>query len=248
VRRAFVPVELLARATAGAPFVLPADAAHRLARVLRLEEGARVELFDGEGRVVRGAFAGERLVDVTVHAEEDALPPFVVAQASAKGDKLEVVVQKGTELGAARFVVFTAERSIARMDKLDDARADKKLARLTRIAEDAARQCGRARVPVVDGPVAFAALVAEVRAFAGVAVVGAVSATEPLSRVLAGEPERIARGALVIVGPEGGLTDAEIEALVGAGARAVRLGAHVLRTETAGLVALAAFQAQVGTL
>lgn len=243
MRRAVVDPSLWADLEGGA-LRLPAEAAHRFFRVLRLAEGTEVELFDGAGRVARGRLqAPDRLEELRFVDVDELLPPLVVAQAVVKTDKLEWVVQKGTELGAAAFVLFDAERG--QVDWKD--KADKRVERLGRIAADAARQAGRARVPTVTGPESLAALCERVRTFSGVAAVGVPGAEAALSEVLAGDVRR-AQGLLAVVGPEGGLSPAEIERLVAAGAVAVRLGAFVLRTETAALAALAAAQAALGHL
>lgn len=242
MRRAFVDPSVLAGADDA--LTLPPAAAHRFFRVLRLAEGERVELFDGTGRLVRGRLAApDRLVDLERGAVEESLPPLVVAQAVVKTDKLEGVVQKGTELGASGFVLFDAERGQVDWGE----KAAKRVERLARVAADAARQAGRARVPDVTGPETLAALCERVRAFGGVSVVGVPTAVVPLSEVLAGDPRR-AQGLLVVVGPEGGLSPAELDRLRAAGALEVRLGVFVLRTETAALAALAAAQAALGHL
>jgi 16S rRNA (uracil1498-N3)-methyltransferase len=230
----------------GGRVVLPADAVHRFLRVLRLEAGTVVEIFDGAGRVVRGKLAPpDALVDVEATEARDPLPPLVVAQAVTKTDKLEMVVQKGTELGASRFVLVDTARGQVHLGD----RAEKRRDRLARIAEDAARQCRRATVPAVEGPVDVRALCELVRGFPGVAAAGLVTAQEPLTEALAARRDRLVEGGLlVVVGPEGGLDPKEADALEKAGAVPVRLGVHVLRTETAALVALAAAQAALGTL
>ena len=246
-RRAFVERDVLAGVRDGGVVALPDDVAHRFARVLRLADGAPVELFDGSGTCVVGRFAPgppARLVDARRAARAEPLPPLVVAQAVVKADKLEVVVQKATELGASEVVLFAARRGVVKLHDKGPARVE----RLARIAEDAARQCLRARVPVVGGPLAFDALVARVAAFGGVAAIGVVGATRPLSRALAADPRFEAGGLLVVVGPEGGLDDDEVARLTAAGAAPVALGAHVLRTETAATAALAAAQSVLGTL
>lgn len=224
---------------------LPADAAHRFFRVLRLEPGTVVEVFDGAGRVARGKLEPPgSLVEIEIEQASDRLPPLVVAQAVTKTDKLELVVQKGTELGASRFVLVDCARSQVHLGD----RAEKRRDRLARVAEDAARQCGRVSVPTIEGPIDVRRLCEQVRAFPGVAVVGLVTAQAPLSEALAAAPARTAQGVLVVVGPEGGLEEREARALEEAGAVPVRLGVHVLRTETAALVALAAAQAALGHL
>lgn len=246
-RRAHVDAAVIADVGAGADVVLPDDAAHRFARVLRLPRGAPIELFDGSGRVVEGTFdpgPPARLVDAKPAVRAPELPPFVVAQAVVKTDKLEAVVQKGTELGAAAFVLFEAARGVVKLGDKAAARVE----RLARVAEDAARQSLRAHAPIVEGPLSVDGLCDRVRAFAGVAVVGVVGAPAPLSAVLARAARFEADGVLVVVGPEGGLSDDEVSRLVAAGAVPVGLGAHVLRTETAALAALAAAQATLGRL
>lgn len=224
---------------------LPPDAAHRFFRVLRLGPGTVVEVFDGAGRVARGRLEEPgSLVETVIEQANDRLPPLVVAQAVTRTEKLELVVQKGTELGASRFVLVDCARGQVHLGD----RAEKRRDRLARIAEDAARQCGRVSVPIIEGPIDVPRLCAEVRAFPGVAAVGLVTAQAPLSEVLAADAEKTGRGLFIVVGPEGGLDDREAHALEQAGAVPVRLGAHVLRTETAALVALAAAQAALGHL
>ncbi len=246
LRRAHVDPAVLDAVVDGR-VALPPDCAHRFFRVLRLAAGAPVELFDGTGRVARGVLeppagiAGAVVVDAGV-----ALPPLVVAQAVTRTEKLELAAQKSTELGASAFVLVACARGQV---KLDEARAAKRRDRLQRIADDAARQSGRATAPLVEGPVDVDTLAARVRTFVGVAVVGVVDAPAPLSEALAASlPALEAGGLLVVVGPEGGLDAREVDALCAAGAVPVRLGTHVLRTETAAVVALAAAQVALGRL
>lgn len=242
MRRAHVEPSVLDGATS--TLRLPAPAAHRFFRVLRLADGEAVEVFDGTGRVARGRLAApDTLVDVERTSADEALPPLVVVQAVTRTEKLELVVQKGTELGASDFVLYEAERCQVHLGE----RADRRVERLARIAADATRQAGRTRVPHVHPPERLAALAARVRAFPGAAVLGVLGAEVALSEHLA-TGDGAARGLLVIVGPEGGLSPAERAALVAAGAVEVRLGAFVLRTETAALAALAAALAALGHL
>lgn len=250
LRRAHVEPTVL-DAIVDASLTLPPETAHRFTRVLRLADGTIVELFDGTGRVARGALdaAGTRVSNVIVEQRGDGLPPLILAQATAVTDKLELVVQKATELGVAHIALFDGARSQIRL-KAD--RLEKRQARLARIAEDAARQSGRAGVPEVSfvgsaTALAQSALLRD-RAAAGAPIaVGALAASAPLSEVLAAAPVETV-GAVVVIGPEGGLDALEIAAFAAIGAVSVRLGAHVLRTETAGLVALAAMQARLGLL
>jgi 16S rRNA (uracil1498-N3)-methyltransferase len=246
MRRAFLDDATLNRATAGAVVALPSSVAHRFTTVLRLQEGAVVEVFDAEGRVARGAFVPPSSLRVeSVGVDDERLPDLWVFQAMSRADKVETVAQKATELGAAHLVYFFAERGIVKLD--DDDRSRKKAERLQRVANDAARQCGRSRPPTVQGPLPRAALLQQVKACVddGVIVVfGAVDGDALLSAHLAAHPPH--KGFGVVVGPEGGLSPAEQQALVDVGAVGVRFSRYVLRTETAALAALAVAQASVG--
>lgn len=248
VRRAFIDDDRLAGVSVGDVVALSLDAAHRLTTVLRLQDGALVELFDGEGRVVIGQLRGDGLVVTHQRAVEDALPPLVVLQGITKADKLELVVQKATELGASRVVLFGAARSQVKLGGKgdDDDRADRKLVRFERIAHDAARQCGRSRPPTIEAAkdsAAAAAIAATIVNDGGLGVAGVVDADGTLSQLLDDHRARLAHGVVVVVGPEGGLSPTEQEAFTRAGVTSVRWSRFVLRTETAALAALAVVQA-----
>ena len=247
-RRAFVDDDRLANASVGLTVILPESVSHRLRRVLRLNDGAAVELFDDDGHVVRGHLQGDGVVVEQADVHDDALPELTVLQAITKADKLELVLQKATELGATRIVLFPARRSQASLGGkgADSERADKKLVRFERIAQDAARQCGRARPPVVEATKDFAGAVAVARAVVdrgGVAVAGIVDAEHTLSSFLASARARLSNGVVIVVGPEGGLDAGEQQVFADAGITGVRWSRFVLRTETAALAALAIVQA-----
>jgi 16S rRNA (uracil1498-N3)-methyltransferase len=246
MRRAFLDDDTLARAAGDTVLRLPAAVAHRFATVLRLDEGAAVEVFDGAGRVARGTFVvPDALRVVAVGIDDERLPPLWVFQALTRADKVELVAQKATELGAAHLVYFVAERGIVKLD--DEDRGRKKVERLQRVANDAARQCGRTRPPAVQGPLARAALLQQVQTCIAeglVVVFGAVDGEALLSTHLRAHPPQ--RGFAVVVGPEGGLSPAEQQALTDSGATPVRFSRFVLRTETAAVAALAVAQAALG--
>lgn len=217
------------------------EARHHLADVLRLSPGAEVEVFDGQG----GRYAGrleEGLETILLGPREEAPgPPIEITLlfALAKGEKVDLVVQKATELGAARVAPFAAERSVVR---LDPGKGDERARRWTRIAEEAARQCGRADVPEILAPERL-----------GIALDRLPPGTVPL--VLHPGAARLSSIALpagaglaAVVGPEGGLTPAERRACQEAGAAEVTLGPRVLRAETAAIVAVALLQARFGDL
>jgi 16S rRNA (uracil1498-N3)-methyltransferase len=233
VRRIHLPPE---RIVDGRGLLGP-EARRYLEGVLRLAPGAQVEVFDGgggryEARIEPGFEA------VRLGPREQAPPAAVeiaLVAALAKGEKMDLVVQKATELGAARILPFAAERSVVR---LEPRKGEERAARWRRIAEEAARQCGRSDVPEVRPPTTLA---------------GAISDLAPGTRAFVFAPggEKLGAGApslAAIVGPEGGLTEAEVRACEAAGAVRAALGPRILRAETAAIVAVALLQARFGDL
>lgn len=210
---------------------LDAAARHYLARVLRLSAGDALEVFDGAGRAYE-AVLGPEGASVTIGVER-ARPAGVdvtLLQGLPKGDKLELVLQKATELGVARVWPVICERSVSRPDA---ERRESRAARWRKVAEEAARQCGRADVPRVDAPSPLRDALAEPRRDGEARLVLDPRANAPLSAY--GDAERFT----LLVGPEGGLSDAELELARDAGFVGVTLGPRVLRTETVALAALA---------
>lgn len=207
--------------------------AHHLGNVLRVKPGAQVEAFDGAGRVAPGVVAevGRHQLQLDLQpprpADSEARLRITLAVALLKSDKLSDVVRQGTELGVAEFVLLTTRH--ADVGSLSPAR----LTRLQRVAEEAARQSGRAVVPQVAEPRPLAeltwrgdALVADPYAPHGLAAVPLPSGSGELT---------------LITGPEGGFSEDEVEGLVARGAQPVRLGPRILRAETAPVALAAAF-------
>lgn len=222
--------------------------AHYLARVLRLRAGSEFVAFDPT--------AGTEAHALVVHAEGDAIavrfgplraeegPPdrtLTWIQGFAKGDKCDAVVRDATELGATRIIVATTRRSVVR---LDDARASARLTRWTRIAEEAARQCGRSRPPIVDRPAAWDDALASAEPDAARFCLWE-RATEPLAPSLF---EALASGASLAFacGPEGGIEDDEIDLATARGWKATSLGPLLLRTETVAAAVLGAVRVWSG--
>jgi 16S rRNA (uracil1498-N3)-methyltransferase len=238
VVRLFVP---LPAGAAPAELPLEAERCHYLVHVLRLGEGDTLEVFDGAGRAFEA-----RVVQASAQAVLLALGPpraaparraASVLQGLPKGDKLELVLQKGTELGAAAFYPVATRRSLVKLDALGDKRAGSKTARWQKIAEEAARQCGRSDVPRVHAPQPLLEAARALPAGTQLLVLDEEERALPLGEAFRQLP-REAPVALV-VGPEGGLAREEVQALQALGARPVTLGRLVLRTETAALAALA---------
>ncbi len=237
LRRVHVPPDQI---DAGRARLSPA-ARHYLGEVLRLQAGAAVEVFDGRGARYAGRLEAG-LETVALGPREDARTAgaeIALLFALAKGEKTDLVVQKATELGAARIVPFAAERSVVRLDR---ERADERVRRWRRIAEEAARQCGRADVPDVAAPLPLEAALASLAP--GAAAVVFHPGGAPLASLAAPGPAGIA----AVVGPEGGLTEPELAACDRIRARRAALGPRVLRAETAAIVAVALLQARFGDL
>ena len=235
-----LPVHLvpsLAGVSVGATVEVDGDEAHHAVAVRRLRVGESVVLTDGTGTSVVGEVTttGKRAFAVRVDsvAEDPAPSPAVtVVQAIPKGDRGELAVEVLTEIGVAEVVPWAAERSVA---VWKGERADKSLARWRSTAREAAKQARRSWLPDV-APLASTAEVVRMIEGVDLAVVLHEAATASLADIAVPTDGRL----LVVVGPEGGLTEAEIGAFTEAGAVSVRLGSEVLRTSTAGVAAVAA--------
>jgi 16S rRNA (uracil1498-N3)-methyltransferase len=225
--------------SAGERVALPADVEHHARRVLRLHAGDAVVLFNGRG----GEYAGtlqEGAVDIARHDAVERESPIAVTllQAWIATDKLDWVVEKAVELGVARLVLSPAARSVVR---LDGARRTARLTKLVQLARAACAQCGRNRVPSLDAADTLKDALRLARG-AGPAWLLDPTATEPLA------PRGAHADGAIAVGPEGGFTADEMALARAAGWHPVALGPRILRTETAGLAALAALQAHAGDL
>lgn len=212
--------------------------AHKIEHVLRLNEGDRIVVIDSTARTFAAAIAGVgRVVRAAVVEEifeerRDSTLRIDVAQAMPKGNRMDFVIEKGSELGVATFLPFYAERSIGR------AVGEEKAARWQRIARSAAQQCGRKSVAKVDAPVSFETLATRFADYDRVLFAWELAEPEPLQRRLTELLPADGR-VLVVVGPEGGFTHAEAEFARERGAAMLWLGSRILRTDTAALVLLA---------
>ena len=217
------------------------DEAHHAVVVRRLRVGESLLLTDGAGRLatVEVEATAKRSFSAVVREVVDVpepLPRVTVVQALPKGERGELAVEVLTEIGAARVVPWAAARSVA---VWKGERAAKSHAKWQATAREAAKQARRAWHPDV-APLESTADVLRRVAEADVAVVLHEDATEPIDALALPD----AGDLLVVVGPEGGLTDEEVARFVESGAVAVRLGAEVLRTSTAGVAAVAALLAR----
>lgn len=220
---------------------------HYLSRVLRVREGDSLEVFDGEGGAFDAkvtALEPERATLLLGPRREAPKPrKITIVQGLPKADKLELVLQKGTELGASEFIPAAMARSIVKLEK---DRADKKVERWQRICEEAARQCGRSDVPLVRAPSSLEDALRALPEGTATFVLDEEERERGLqSAALELRPDQ---PVALIIGPEGGVDRTEVQWLKTRGAQTVTLGRRVLRTETAALVALSVLQLLDGEL
>lgn len=228
--------------------VLAAEDHRYLTRVLRLGVGDQVVLFDGVGieadaQIVR---VGPRALELKVLERRAApgadRPELTLIQALTKGDKLDLVVQKATELGVQRIIPVTSARSVPRLDAV---RALGRRARWQKIAREAARQSARPDVPEVEPvtPLVTALGAAPKEAFKVMLWEGA--RRNGLRSLL---PDEKPRAVVLVIGPEGGFSEEEVEAARHAGFNLAGLGPRILRTETAALVTLSVLGFALGDI
>lgn len=225
--------------------MLSGSAAQHLRRVLRLETGDPLTLFNGDGwdyrsrvTALHGGSVEVEIVERIAAAPESPLE-ITLAQGVARGERMDLVVQKATELGVSRIVPVLAERSVVR---LDATRAGRRLAHWQAVAIAACEQCGRARLPRLSAPLPLADWLAEEPHVSPCFLLSAAG-DRPLTGSCVG-PGPVT----LLVGPEGGLTETEREAAQRRGFAPRTLGPRILRTETAAIAALAILQAGAGDL
>jgi 16S rRNA (uracil1498-N3)-methyltransferase len=251
----------------------PATASH-LAKVLRARGGEDIVLFNGDGREFMGSVdnvRGSRVratVGMATHADRESPLGITLVQCIPRGDRMDFIVQKATELGVRRIIPVLSQRSVVR---LDERQASSKADHWRAVAVGACEQCGRNRLPDIDAPrklldylgespVNRIRLVLEPEAGSPAQSRAAVGATPmvPTAGTLtldSGAPPALDPGAAadnpgidVAIGPEGGFAPEELDAFRLAGFTRLTLGPRILRTETAAIVALAWLQSRYGDL
>jgi 16S rRNA (uracil1498-N3)-methyltransferase len=231
----------------GAELRLPVNASAHLLRVLRLRPGAMLTVFNGRG----GEFAAElidardaqALLRIGEHRaiERESPLELTLLQGISRGERMDLIVQKATELGVTRIVPLTADHSVVR---LDASQAERRRAHWQAVAIGACEQCGRNRVPEIGAVGTTTAVLAALPATDGATRL----LLAPAGDVTLASAARNARAAMLLIGPEGGLSDNEERVALRQGFTACRLGPRVLRTETAPIAALAVLQALAGDL
>lgn len=218
--------------TVGASYEFDSEDAFHAIKVLRIAAGEIFNLSDGKGAWSRVSVLNVNKKSMSVKVLEtgfeDALPEqFTIVQAIPKGDRIKESIEMSTEGGADRIVMWKAARSIGR--------ADEKIEKLQLTAREASKQSRRFRIPAVSGVATTDSVVDEI-AKADLALVFHESATKTISQMVTPGATKVA----IIIGPEGGLTDEELETFAAAGAKVVLMGRPILRSAHAGLAALAA--------
>lgn len=236
----------------GTRIMLEGSAASHVTRVLRLRVGEALTLFNGRGGEYAAQIDKAHGESVTVavgeHSREERESPLALtlAQGLSRGERMDWVVQKATELGVTSLAPLLTERSVVR---LDAQQAGRKLNHWRAIAIAACEQCGRNRLPQVTPPVTLRDFL---RSSASGPADGAAARVRLLLSPAAergiADLSAAPKAVTVLVGPEGGLTREEEDDALGAGFTAVRLGPRVLRTETAAIAALTALQREFGDL
>lgn len=222
---------------------LSADEARHLREVLRLKVGDEVQVFDGTGREFRAAVSQARRESAELEITDEIESPkpesplqLTLAVALLKGEKFDLVVQKGTELGVDRFIPLVTRYADIRLR--DEADAAKRVARWQRIALEATKQCGRSVVPEVEKPVSFGALIGEETSC------WMFSEREGQALNTDLKPDNLT----AIIGSEGGWSDEELEQARAANVAIVTLGGRVLRAETAAIATAVLLQHLYGDL
>jgi 16S rRNA (uracil1498-N3)-methyltransferase len=231
---------------AGKRLVVEGSAANHIARVLRLRTGDALTVFDGTGGEFSARIEEFRkdtvMLSVEDHRTLDRESPLslTLAQGISRGERMDWIIQKATELGASRIVPVFTKRSVVR---LDDRQAERKLQHWRAITVSACEQCGRNRLPDLATPADF---------FDVLPAEFTPSATRlllsPSGDLRIDDLKDVGQGITVLIGPEGGLEDVEQESALAAGYKPVRMGPRVLRTETAAIAALTIIQRYFGDL
>ena len=225
---------------------LPAAAAHHASRVLRLRVNDEVLLFDGTGNELHGRICvitgkSVRLNRLHNHAINRESPLHIVlAQALCSSEKMDWIVQKATELGVSAIQPLQTERSITR---LSGERAEKRAEHWRRVTIAACEQCGRNTLPIVYPPQDFAHWLVAMRPSTATKLMLAPTSRESLNRQV-----KPTHSVVLLIGPEGGWSAAEIEMSEQANFTPISLGARILRTETAAIAGITALQTLWGDL
>jgi len=232
--------------TTGISVTLTSGAATHVGKSLRLVDNDELHLFNGDGFDYRGRITRTGRNKIVVAIDErvpcmtESPLPITLLQGVCRNPRMDILIQKSTELGVHRIVPISCQRSVARIEA---ARASRKTEHWRKIAISACEQCGRASIPTVEPPCKPADAFAKyVPADASKLLPDPAGRHEIRAELRPNQPVAL------LIGPEGGLTDEEIAAAKDAGFKTVRLGPRILRTETAPITALSIIQFLAGDL
>jgi 16S rRNA (uracil1498-N3)-methyltransferase len=239
--------------TPGSMVELPPDTASHLAKVLRARSGDELILFNGDGCEFDGAIEAVRGSRVSASVgnsravDRESPLSVTLVQCVPRGDRMDFIVQKATELGVARIVPVLSQRSVVR---LDQAQARSKAVHWRAVAVSACEQCGRNRLPNIEPAQPLLNYLGEPARSAGPRWVFEPQCTPPPDTVAQdpGAADSAIARAEIAIGPEGGFEADELEAFRVAGFRRVALGPRILRTETAAIAAMVWLQARYGDM
>lgn len=226
--------------------VITGEDAKHISKSLRMTAGETLTLCDGNRQEAQGVIVSLSSDAVSVRLGETVLSPtepetrVSLYLAMSKGDKIEMVVQKAVELGAAEIVLFLTSRCIARPKGSD---AEKKVQRLQKIANEAAKQCGRGIIPTVRGILTFSQTLKEMQQFNSCFTLYE-GVCKPLRSQLPNRGDSLA----LLIGSEGGFSKEEIEQAIAHGVSTASLGKRILRCETAPIAALTAVMFALGEM
>lgn len=224
VHRFFVPPD----EASGDRFPVPPSVAHQVRRVLRLRDGEALVLLIGDGSELACHLEGDEcVVDARRPSTGEPAHRLTIVQALLRGDGLETVIRQGTEIGVAAFRLVVTERCVARE------LSPRRLERLRAVAREAAEQSERGAVPLVEGPAPYSTELAPERVL--------LAEREGGTRLMAIGPPTV-----LIVGPEGGFTPAELAAASDAGVGFAWLGPRILRAETVAVAAASVVLSRTG--
>lgn len=233
ISRLYCPQPLTARATVA----LESESAHYVGTVLRMRAGEHLTLFNGEDGEFSAAILNADRKSVTVQladalaATADPLLPIHLALGISRGERMDYAIQKATEAGVTSITPLFTERCEV---KIKGDRVDNRLKHWERVAISACEQSGRCRIPLVSAPVELSSWMQQERTGAAFVLDHRGSASFP--------QQPSPKAVTLLIGPEGGLSEAEINAALAADLQSVRLGPRVLRTETAPVIAIAVLQ------
>ena len=229
---------------------LNADETRHLRDVLRLTIGDEVYVFDGEGREFRCAVAEVdrtsarlRIIEEVSAASPESTLKLTLAVALLKGEKFDLIVQKATELGVTSLIPIITSRADVKIKSDDD--AERKITRWRRIALEATKQCGRARLLKIERPVSFSDLVDQsANAVRFMFAERDGSSFDSLLDAFTAKPDNV----IALIGSEGGFSDEEIDQARDSGCKIVTLGGRIMRAETAAIAIAALLQHRFGDL